>query len=207
MDIFIEIGRFLYDLTLKYGVIGLAIGAFFESLGVPTASAVIDLTSGLLIINKRTTFIEALIVADLGLVAGSLASYYAGRAGASVFERFKKHPATGKNRQSRAQKLIEKYGDKSIFFGQLFGPARTWISFPAGAMGMDVKKFTIYTALGGAIYLGIIISLSIYFTGFITERLDQILAFLSIRTLLGLVAMIILLIFLRRWLLLRRNGA
>src|SRR3989337_1368107 len=159
MQVFVAIGRFLYDLTLRYGVIGLAAGAFLESFGVPTAAVVIDLTAGLLIISGRTTFIEALIVSDLGLVAGSLAAYYIGRAGAGVFEHWHRHPPDEAERRSRARRLIERYGDKAILFGQLFGPARTWISYPAGAMKMDVKKFTLYTALGGAMYCGIVITI------------------------------------------------
>lgn len=205
MNILTEMGTLLYDLTLRYGVVGLAIGAFFESLGIPTASTVVDLTAGILIINGRTTFLEALIVADIGLVAGSLVSYYAGRTGASVFGRFLKRPSAKNNQESRSKKLILKYGDKYIFFGQLFGPARTWISFPAGAMGMDIKKFTLYTALGGALYLSIVIFLSVSLTGFIQQRLDRILGFLTVPTLMGMVTIIILLIILGRWLLSRRN--
>lgn len=105
METFTAIGRFLYDLTLEYGVIGLAGGAFLESLGIPTASAVIDLTAGVLIINKRTTFLEALIVSDMGLTAGSLVSFYLGRLGSRVTKR------------SIARNWIEKYGDKAVLFG------------------------------------------------------------------------------------------
>ncbi|HEB12213.1 MAG TPA: hypothetical protein ENI11_00865 [Actinobacteria bacterium] len=206
MGILVDLGTLFYDLTLRYGVIGLALGAFFESLGIPAASAMIELTAGVLIINGRATFLETLIICDLGLVAGSLVSFYAGRAGTNIFERFYGQPAKESGRRSRAKKFIEIYGDKSVFFGQLFGPARTWISFPAGAMGMDVKKFTIYTALGGATYLTIIILISVYFTGFLQQRRDQILAYLSLPVIIGSVGIIILLIFLRRRLRLRRNG-
>ncbi len=200
MQIFTAIGRFLYELTLKYGVVGLAAGAGLESFGIPTAAVVIDLTAGILIISGRTTFIEALLVSDLGLVVGSLAAYYVGRAGASVFERYHRHPPDEAERRSRARRLIERYGDEAVLFGQLFGPARTWISYPAGAMGMDVKKFTLYTALGGAAYCAIVITISLYFTNFIKDRYADILGWLTLPVIAGIIAAIVLLVWLRRWL-------
>ena len=200
MQIFVAIGRFLYELTLRYGVIGLAAGAFLESFGIPTAAIVIDLAAGLLIISGRTTFIEAVIVSDVGLVAGSLTAYYIGRAGAGVFERWHRHPPDEAERRSRAQRLIERYGDEAILFAQLFGPARTWISYPAGAMGMNVKKFTLYTAIGGAIYCSIVITISLYFTNFIKARQKEILDQLSLPVVIGIIATIVLLVWLRKWL-------
>jgi membrane protein DedA with SNARE-associated domain len=183
----IDIGRWLYELTLTYGVAGLGVGAFAESFGVPTAAIVIDLTAGALIAAGRTSFIKALIVADTGLVLGSLASYYVGKAGAGLVRR----SGGGRYRRagsSRAQFWIERYGDKAVLFGQLFGPARTWISYPAGAMGMDVKKFTFYTAVGGAVYCSVIITLSIYFTDIITSHSEILISLFTFRLFLGAVA-------------------
>ena len=200
MQIFVAFGRFLSQMTLRYGVIGLAAGAFLESFGIPTAAAVIEVTAGLLILSGRATFLEALIVSDSGLVLGSLAAYHIGRGGASVFERWHRHPRDEAERRSRARQLIKRYGDKSIFFAQFFGPARTWISYPAGAMGMNVKKFTIYTALGGAIYLGAIITLSVYLTDFIKRRFEEIISWVTtLPAAIGLILGIILLIFVRKW--------
>ncbi|MDP1808654.1 MAG: DedA family protein [Actinomycetota bacterium] len=200
MQIFIAIGQFLSQLTLKYGVIGLGVGAFLESFGIPTASAVIEVTAGLLILSGRATFLQALLVSDLGLVLGSLAAYQIGRGGASFFERWHRHPRNEAEKRSRARQLIKRYGDKSIFFAQFFGPARTWISYPAGAMGMDIKKFTIYTAIGGAIYCAAIITLSVYLTDFIKSRFEEILSWVTtLPAIVGLVLGLILLIFVRKW--------
>ncbi len=179
MNVLAAVGRFIYDFTLEYGAFGLAVGAFLESLGIPPAAAVIDLTAGILIISGRTSFIEAVIVSDLGMVAGSLASYYLGRAGAKIVERRDRAKPEADARRSKARQWLEGYGDKAIFFGQLFGPARTWISYPAGAMGMDVKKFAFYTAAGGAVYCTIIVTISLYFTDLIRRHLETIGNFFS----------------------------
>jgi membrane protein DedA with SNARE-associated domain len=173
-EAFLAFGRFLYEFTLTYGVIGLACGAYLESLGIPTAAAVIDLTAGLLIINERTTFLKAVIVSDFGLVMGSLTSFYLGRAGSSLARRIRRDETDVQERYSAAQDWLDKYGDKAVLFGQLLGPARTWISYPAGAMGMDVKKFTLYTALGGTVYCTVAITASLFLTDFIRSRWDLI---------------------------------
>lgn len=174
MEVLAALVRALSQFTLAYGVIGLAVGAFLESLGIPTASLVVDLTAGLLIINNRTTFLEAVIITDAGLVAGSLVSFYLGRGGSRLLRYFNRDNVTIEMHRFSAKNWIERYGDKAVFFGQLFGPTRTWISFPAGAMGMDVKKFVVYTALGGALYSSIVIALSWLLTSMIGDRLASI---------------------------------
>lgn len=199
MDFLRSIAQYLYNLTLGYGVIGLGLGTFLESLGIPTASAVLDVTAGILIIEGRTTFIEALIIADVGLVLGSLTSYYAGHATTGILSRLRRGRPEVAKHESWARRFIDRYGDKAIFFAQLFGPARTWISFPAGAMRMDIKKFTLYTALGGAIYCSIIILLSLYFTRIIKQRLEQTLSLITIPILIAVACAIIFLIFFGRW--------
>lgn len=199
MQIFAAIGRFLFNLTLKYGVVGLAAGTFLESFGIPTAAAVLELAAGILILSGRATFIEVLIVADLGLVLGSLAAYQVGRAGKTIFERWHRHPPDEAERQSRARQLIERYGDESILLAQLFGPARTWVSYPAGAMGMNLKKFIIYTAVGGAVYCAAVISLSLHFTKFIQNRFNDIVNWLTLPVVAGLMLGVVLLFFVHRW--------
>lgn len=168
----LTLARWLYRLTLAYGVFGLAGGACLESLGIPMAAAVIDMTAGILILNQRTTFVEAVLVADAGLVLGSLGSYFLGRTGSNLWMRKRRNLPAGRRGESTAAKWLEKHGSKAIFFGQLFGPTRTWISYPAGAMRMDVKKFTFYTALGGAVYCTVMITASLYLTDLIRRQID-----------------------------------
>jgi len=113
---------FFGGLVLKYGVLGLAIGMFAESLGVPTASVVLELTAGPLIYAGKTTFIEAVIFATIGLTLGSVVSYYLGYFGADLGKKIlNKGGEKVKKRQTKAQKFIRKYGDIGILFAQLFG--------------------------------------------------------------------------------------
>lgn len=161
-----SISEFFGELVLKYGVLGLAVGMFAESLGVPTASVVLELTAGPLILSGKTTYLEAVLFATIGLTLGSVVSYYLGYYGADLGRKILNRGGEKvKKRQTKAQKFIKQYGDIGILFAQLFGPARTWISVPAGAMKLDIKKFVVYTAIGGAIYCSFAIGVSVALTG------------------------------------------
>lgn len=160
------ISAFFGDLVFKYGVLGLAAGMFAESLGVPTASVVLELTAGPMIYAGKTTFIEAVIFATAGLTLGSVVSYYMGYFGLDLGRKiFRRGAETVKREQTGAVRFLRKYGDVGILFAQLFGPARTWISVPAGALRLDIKKFIVYTAIGGALYCSFAIGLSVAITG------------------------------------------
>lgn len=159
------IGSFFGNLALRYGVLGLAAGMFAESLGIPTASVVLELTAGPLIVAGKTSYLEAVIFATIGLTLGSMVSYYMGYFGADLGKKLlNRGGKKAKEQQSRFRKFLKKYGDLGILFAQLFGPARTWISVPAGALKMDLKKFIAYTATGGAIYCSIAIGFSVVIT-------------------------------------------
>jgi membrane protein DedA with SNARE-associated domain len=165
-NILSSISVFFGDLVMKYGVLGLAVGMFAESLGIPTASVVLELTAGPLILSGKTTYFEAVLFATLGLTLGSVVSYYLGFYGADLGRKImNKGGPKVKKQQTKAQKFLRKYGDIGILFAQLFGPARTWISVPAGAMKLDIRKFIIYTAIGGALYCSFAIGVSVALTG------------------------------------------
>lgn len=161
-----NVSAFFGQLVFKYGVLGLAIGMFAESLGVPTASVVLELTAGPLIMTGKTTFLEAVLFATTGLTLGSVVSYYIGYFGADIGRKvLDKGGEKVKKQQTKAQRFLRRYGDIGILFAQLFGPARTWISVPAGAMKLDIRKFVVYTAIGGAIYCSFAIGVSVALTG------------------------------------------
>ncbi len=199
LAIFSKIGRYFVNLTFKYGVWGLGVGTFFESLGVPSASITLELAAGLLIVSGKTTFLTALLIATTGLTLGSVTSYYIGYFGSKAIDQIRGEKQ--KSHQSRSRELLMKYGEISILFAQLFGPARTWISLPAGAMRLDIKRFILYTAIGGAIYCSIAIGLSLYVTKLIKKEITLLTRYLHfpivVGIILGLAALIMFLIIAR----------
>ncbi len=198
-----DLGEYLFNILSRYGVYGLGIGTFLESIGIPTAGLVLQLGSGALIISGNTTFLIALTISTIGLTLGSIASYYLGYFGIEVFHRF--HPKKSKRSRSKLKDFLVRHGDLAIFLAQLFGPARTWISIPAGVMRLDIKRFVIFTFLGGLLYSAIAISLSIYATGLLRSNIDEVLDVVSIPVMIGFTFGILLTIVLLRSILTKKR--
>ncbi len=162
------------QLVQRYGSLGIAAAMFAESAGLPFASAVVFLTSGSMIFSGKAPFWKVFLASTTGITLGSIFSYCMGYAG-SFMGRFIKtsffrcngiqedrRPAL---RRSKVYQLWERYGSFSVFMGQFWGVTRTFISFPAGAMHMNILLFVVYTALGGALFSLFAIGFSILITG------------------------------------------
>ncbi len=159
----------------KYGALGIAAAMFAESVGVPFASTVVFLSAGGLIYSGKISFWSVFAASTAGITLGSVAGYFLGylsRTMGHVIKltfgsRHRRRRQLENNRKSRIWQFIEHYGSFSIFMAQLFGITRTFISFPAGIMKINLPLFTVYTALGGALFSLGSISLSMLLTGVI----------------------------------------
>lgn len=168
-----EMSAYLGWLVEQYGSLGIAAAMFAESAGVPFASAVVILTSGSIVFSGKVSFWAMLAASTAGITLGSVFSYSLGFlssvAGRKIKAFFPCKPAPPvkkkAQKRSRVRELWEKYGTFSVFMGQFWGVTRTFISFPAGAMHMNILLFTVYTALGGALFSLAVIGFSIALTG------------------------------------------
>jgi membrane protein DedA with SNARE-associated domain len=160
MDIFpsFDIGWLDYLTTIlieigeKYKYLNFFIGMFLESVGIPFASMPAFASTGYLLAQGKFDFWWAVVIGGLGNAIGSSVSYglgfYFGRAIR------KKRPGQQLGaREERLKSYITRYGTKTIFFAQLLGFTRVFISFPAGLMKMDFKKFFLATLTGGMIFV------------------------------------------------------
>ena len=143
-----------------YGLFGVGLGMALESLGVPVISVILELSSGPLILSGKTSILAVIIVSDIGIVLGSIVSYLIGYYGFPLIKKIRKKKLYTK-RELEFRKKLEKHGLKFIFLAQLVGPLRTWASYPAGALRLNFKKFVLYTALGGLVYSGLMVAISL----------------------------------------------
>lgn len=175
MEYFLPVTEFLGNMVQRYGLYGIALAMFAESAGVPFASSVVIATSGGMIYSGKVNFLSVLAASTAGITLGSIFSYCLGFLSSSMGKAIRSSwlkqrcsnnqlPNTPAGK-SKALAFWERYGSFSVFMGQLFGVTRTFISFPAGAMKMNLFLFVIYTALGGALFSLAAISSSILLTG------------------------------------------
>ena len=187
-----ELIVFLGGLIDRYGLLGIAAAMFAESAGVPFASAVVIATAGSLIFSGKFPLWLILVASTLGITAGSVCSYCIGlvtsKMGCLIKDTLQRRlPDRSKRKvklkfphRSKVYALWEKYGSFSIFMGQLWGVTRTFISFPAGAMHMNILLFIIYTALGGALFSLTAIGTSLLLTKFMGLILSYLRYLLSL---------------------------
>jgi membrane protein DedA with SNARE-associated domain len=170
-----QTSELLGQVVERYGPLGVAVAMFAESAGVPFASAAVVFAAGSMIFSGKVSFWSILLSSTAGITLGSVFSYTLGFMSSSagrlikkkISKRLQKKPRQPKrhSRPSKVYTLWERYGSFSVFMAQFWGVTRTFISFPAGAMHMNILVFIVYTALGGALFSLGAIGFSIVFTG------------------------------------------
>jgi len=165
---------FLLELSKEHGVFGISLGMFLESLGIPFGGVPLLLGSGYLIRSGNATPFTIVFAAAIGATLGSIASYGMGYWGGKVIRKYNKGRLI--RHEDKFKKFVKKYGELSMILAQLFGPIRTFISLPAGAIKMNFKDFVIGSFIGAVIYSAIIVSASTL----IQKTIEKIAYFLGI---------------------------
>ena len=94
----------------------------------------------------------------------------------------------------RADIWFAKYGEPAVFFSRLLPVIRTFISFPAGVVGMDLKRFTILTFIGSMIWSTALAWLG-YVFGANYEEIRQVMRPFDIPIILIILALVIFYIY------------
>ncbi len=189
-------------LISRYGPFGIAAAMFAESAGVPFVSTIVLLTAGTMILRGSVSFWTLLLASTIGITLGSIFSYIVGRLGSmagtavksGLFHHHQHNDADEETRSgSKFMNMLVKYGKFSIFLAQLWGVTRTFGSFPAGAMHMNIFFFVGYTFMGGLLFSFIYIGSSIVLTGTMGAALSILKTVLDISPWLFILVLLILL--------------
>ncbi|MGZ4849381.1 MAG: DedA family protein [Halobacteriota archaeon] len=191
------LSNFIISVIEQLGYAGVFVGMTLESVGLPIPSEVIMPFAGYVVWEGGLTLIGITVAGTLGCLAGSLIAYYIGLwGGRPLLERYGKYVLISKRELDLADKWFEKYGDRAVFISRLLPVVRTYISFPAGIVNMDVKKFSLYTVLGslpwcfGLAYIGVLL-------GPHWEDIKGLFRYLDIAVIVGIIALVAYLIYRR----------
>ena len=186
---------FIISVIEQLGYAGVFVGMTLESVGLPIPSEVIMPFAGYVVWEGGLTLIGITLAGTLGCLAGSLIAYYIGLwGGRPLLERYGKYVLIRKHELDLADKWFGKYGDRAVFVSRLLPVVRTYISFPAGIVKMDVKKFSLYTVLGsllwcfGLAYIGVLL-------GPHWEDIEGLFRYLDIAVIVGIIALVAYLIY------------
>jgi membrane protein DedA with SNARE-associated domain len=131
------------------GYAGLFLLIAGESALLPIPSEVILPFAGFLVFSGKMTFWLAVLIAILGQIFGSAASYAVGYyGGRPIVLRYGKYFLLNHKHFEHVESWFSKHGMQAVFFGRLLPVVRTIISFPAGITKVNFKKFLLYSTLG-----------------------------------------------------------
>lgn len=155
-EFFLQVVWFVESL----GYFGIFIMTFIESTFIPIPSEITLIPAGYLVQKGQMSGIIVLLVSIAGTLGGALANYYiAYFFGRLLFVDKGKYFFLNPSKLKKIEQFFAEHGAISVFTGRFLPGVKHFISFPAGLAKMNLKLFAIYTALGGAIWCAILITL------------------------------------------------
>lgn len=149
----------------NYGYIALFILAIAESACIPIPSEVTFVVAGALCTAAVTGHVQftlwaVIVVGTVGSVIGSQIAYEVGRSvGRPVVDRWGKWILMTHKDLDSSQRWFDRYGAPTVLVGRILPVVRTFISVPAGIAEMKRGRFMVLTAIGSAIWIGLLATL------------------------------------------------
>jgi membrane protein DedA with SNARE-associated domain len=150
--------QWLVDFVDHLGYIGIFLMTLIESTFVPIPAEVTMIPAGYLVQKGHLNFWAVLGVSVLGTVIGSYVNYWiAKHYGRKLFGKYGKYFMLTPKKLKKLEDFYGQHGSLSTFIGRLLPGLRHYISFPAGLAQMHLGRFFLYTSLGGAIWMAILL--------------------------------------------------
>lgn len=160
-----EFVHFIVNLVHDWGYFGILAMTFLESTFAPIPSEVTMIPAGYLVYQGKMNFLLVFLCSLVGTMGGSLFNYWlASSLGRIFFLRYGHYVFLPVEKLDKIEKYFAEHGEISTFTGRLIPGVRHVISFPAGLARMDLKKFCLYTFVGGSIWMMVLLGFG-YFIG------------------------------------------
>jgi membrane protein DedA with SNARE-associated domain len=149
--------HWLADTVLALGYPGIIILMAIESSVLPLPSELVMPPAGYLAAKGQMNAWIAVAAGTLGSVLGALVNYaLAIFVGEPVLRRYGKYILLSPRSLDRAEAFFRRHGEISTLLGRLLPVIRHLISIPAGMSRMRLGRFAGFTALGAAVWCGIL---------------------------------------------------
>ena len=148
----------ILEISQKLGYSGIVAFMLLESSFFPFPSEIIMIPAGVLAATGVMDPWLAIFMGVVGSWLGALLNYYlAVWLGKPVLNRYGKYVLMPTHRLERVEKFFHTHGEISTFTGRLIPGVRQYISFPAGLARMNLFRFLLFTGLGAAIWVSILV--------------------------------------------------
>jgi membrane protein DedA with SNARE-associated domain len=99
------------------------------------------------------SYVVLALAGTLGSLVGALVGWAIGaRGGRALIERHGSRLHLGPRRFARAEEWFARYGGRAVFLGRLTPVVRSFISIPAGVLGIPLASYVALTLLGSLIW-------------------------------------------------------
>jgi len=132
-----------------YGYLGVAIGAFGDSFGLPSSGEVVLLVASAASAATSSHFSLPVVIAVAWVFAvlGDACAYAAGRAaGPRLLHRLGVHD------DSSVHRFMDRHGARAVVAGRLVSGIRTKLAIVSGSTGMPAHRYLIADAIGAAVW-------------------------------------------------------
>lgn len=148
-----------YGLLFLFGIV------LLEYLNLPGFPAgVIFPVTGVWLSTTDISFMAALGVSVAAALIGSYVLYVIGKKGGPpLIERIKKKRPSVAEKIDRYSEKLKAHANATIFFSKLLPVIRTLIGFPAGAVGIKLRNYLFFSALGITIWNSALMLVGVFF--------------------------------------------
>lgn len=148
----------LKDLVEHLGYGGIFLATLIESTFVPIPAEVTMIPAGMLVAQGVFNYWGVLAASTMGVIVGSLLNYLFGYYfGRSLLLKYGKYIFIKHKHIHKTERFFKKFGWMAAFTGRLLPGLRHYIAFVAGIAKMPVRPFMGATALGGLIWMWILL--------------------------------------------------
>jgi len=154
----LSLTAFATHLVSDLGYGGLSIGLLLDSFGVPIPSEVLIpltvVTGG----GKRFDLWLVVLLSVVAQSVGGFVSYLIGRIGGlPALERYGRYLLIAPADIERGNRFFTRYGPWCVGLGRCIPVVRGFVGYPAGVARMPALAFVGWTALGAAVWSGVLI--------------------------------------------------
>jgi membrane protein DedA with SNARE-associated domain len=144
----------LFSLVADYGLFAIAASAFLSCLLVPIPTSLLMLAGGAFAAAGDLSFFSVAGAAWLGAVAGDQTGFRIGRAAGARLDRLAEGHPHRAALLARAGRVVDTHGGLGVFFSTwAVAPLGPYVNLAAGAGGLGPLRFTLWDAVGEAIWV------------------------------------------------------
>jgi membrane protein DedA with SNARE-associated domain len=165
----------LFGYVSTYGLPIIAIAAFLSCLAVPIPTFAVMLAGGAFAASSDLTLWQVIFVAYVAAISGDQVGFNLGRWGGPAVVDFLRAKPQRDLLVARAQSAIERWGGIAVFLSTwLFAPLGPWVNLTAGAAGMSWVRFSVWDAVGEAIWVFAYVMIGFLFGSRLSDLADLV---------------------------------